>query len=142
MYYPMRLTAPSAPLFRGNEDSETPGAPRRGATPARPEEGSTMARPRKLPASTLESLARIKLYLDRPDDDESRGYARADMKAFCRKPEAARAKARVKAEWLEFPKTCPRPSCRRHGRCATPLVLCQFERVFEFESWGDEEEAP
>ena len=101
-----------------------------------------MTRPRKLPPAMRERLARIKLYIDCEDDEEFRAAVREEVEAFHRQPEAAREKARVKAEWLEFPQTCPRASCRRHGRCATPLVLCQFERCLEFESWVEVEEAP
>ena len=93
-----------------------------------------MASPKKPPPDMRDRVARIKLFA--PDrDGEERAAIRARMAAFWREPEAARAAARVKAEWLEFPKTCPRGSCRRHGRCATPLVVCRFERGYEFESW-------
>ncbi len=80
-----------------------------------------------------ENIRRLKLF---GDDSEHCEFIRIDLAQFALEPKETHDIYRKAMTLIGFPKTCPRASCRRAARCTTPLSVCQFERIDEFEPYS------
>ena len=95
---------------------------------------TTKTHPEPLPARIQARIRKMKIFAD---DPESHDYIRMDVETFTRMPKDDRELVRHAVHLLQFPQSCPRASCKRMGRCTTPYVVCQFERLDEYDPMND-----